>query len=66
MNRYRSRKGKKEGNVSSILTFSSRAYASQEEQNRKHLFQFAQVFHTAPCHQSARDFPLLCTKDKHV
>lgn len=63
MNRNRSQKGKQEGNISSILTFSSHAYASQEEQNQKHLFQFAQVFHTAPYHQLGRDFPLLCTKD---
>ena len=57
MNRNRSQKGKQEGNISSILTFSSHAYASQEEQNQKHLFQFAQVFHTAPCHQFSKRTP---------
>jgi len=47
--------------ISSILTFSSHAYASQEEQNQKRLFQFAQALHTAPCYQLATDFPLLDT-----
>jgi len=52
--------------VGSFLTFSFHAYVSQEEQNQKHLFQFAQVFHTAPCHQ-LREFPPLGTfQVKHI
>lgn len=49
--------GKGKGKVGSILTFSSHAYVSQEERNQKHLFQFAQVFHTAPCHQFSKRIP---------
>lgn len=53
--------------VGSILTFSSHAYVSQEAQNQKHLFQFAQVLHIAPCHQLVREFPLLGTEQvRHV
>jgi hypothetical protein len=49
---------KKKGKVGSILTFSSHVYVSQEVQNQKHLFQFAQVLHTAPCHQFSKKIPL--------
>jgi hypothetical protein len=48
----------KKGKVGSILTFSSHVYVSQEVQNQKHLFQFAQVLHTAPCHQFSKKIPL--------